>query len=167
MPYKSGVRFPLVTIAILLLAGCVHLPTHRPPPAPAPATPPNEAAARLDNAVRLQIFLDANHFRPGMIDGRTGEFFRKALARYNRAHNLPASAVPDVSNINPYAIYTVIDDDLKRVGTNAKEKVELAKQKSQPYNNLRELIAERFHTSRAFLAHLNPDRNIDALQAGR
>lgn len=166
MPYQFRVRYPLVTIAIVLLAGCVHLPTHRPPPAPAPVTPPNEAAARLDNAVRLQIFLDANHFRPGMIDGRTGGFFRKALARYNRAHNLLASAVPDVSNINPYAIYTVTDDDLKRVGTNAKENAERAKQKSLPYNNLRELIAERFHTSRAFLAHLNPDRNIDALQAG-
>jgi lipoprotein-anchoring transpeptidase ErfK/SrfK len=167
MPYHLRTRYSAVFVAIVLLAGCVQLPKRHPPPAPAPVTPPpTEAAARLDNAVRLQIFLDSNHFRPGMIDGRTGEFFRRALARYNAAHNLPASALPDASNINPYAFYTVTDDDLKRVGTNATENAELAKQISLPYNNLREVIAERFHTSRGFLSHLNPDRSIDALQPG-
>jgi lipoprotein-anchoring transpeptidase ErfK/SrfK len=48
----------------------------------------------------------------------------------------------------------------------ASEKAEIEKQKSSPYTGLQEMLAERFHTTRAFLAVLNAGRNIDALHAG-
>jgi hypothetical protein len=40
-------------------------------------------------ATRLQIFLDNNDFGPGKIDGEMGEFFRKAMLAYKRAHLMP------------------------------------------------------------------------------
>ena len=46
-------------------------------------------------ATRLQIFLDNNDFGPGKIDGEMGEFFRKALLAYKRAHLMPLRGTVD------------------------------------------------------------------------
>ena len=46
-------------------------------------------------ATRLQIFLDNNDFGPGKIDGEMGEFFRKALLAYKRAHLMPLYGTVD------------------------------------------------------------------------
>ena len=48
-----------------------------PPATPAPS--PNE------QILRAQIFLDGSAFKPGVLDGRWGEFMSKALARYEQA----------------------------------------------------------------------------------
>ena len=42
----------------------------------------------LDDTTRVQIFLDHENFGPGKLDGKPGEFTRKALARYGHAHHL-------------------------------------------------------------------------------
>ncbi|MBV8100445.1 MAG: hypothetical protein JOZ31_14945 [Verrucomicrobia bacterium] len=70
----------------LTLAGCAHVvptTTVTPPKQPfqATVTPPTQpiqstVAATRAQAVQMQIFLDTNHFRPGMVDGRLGEVFR-------------------------------------------------------------------------------------------
>ena len=156
----------------LTLGGCAHVvpPTKvAPPTAPTqPAQPaqPTVAAARA-HAVQMQIFLDANHFRPGMVDGRLGEFFEKALALYNANHGQPADAPPDVSGIQPYTDYTVTAEDLGQVGVMATDHAEVAKQKSCPYTDLGDVIAERFHTTARFLAAINPTIDINQLQAGQ
>jgi hypothetical protein len=92
-------RLPSIGFAMLLISitGCVQIET-KPPAKTAVVLSPR------DHAVQLQIFLDGNNFRPGAVDGRTGEFFGKALAHYNEAHNLPASTVPDVAQITPQTI---------------------------------------------------------------
>ena len=38
--------------------------------------------------LRLQIFLDGENFCPGVVDGRRGEFTRKAVAAWNVAHDI-------------------------------------------------------------------------------
>jgi len=119
-----------------------------------------------DEALKLQIFLDSRHFGPGVVDGSPGEFTTKALARYNQANGLPANARPDVSAILPYTSYTITDEDLASLGTMAVEPVDIAKQKRLPYTRLSELVAERFHTTGAFLGEINPRKNIDVLVAG-
>ena len=52
-----------------------------------------------ETATRLQIFLDNNDFGPGKIDGKMGEFFRKALISYKHAHAMPkpARSIPGCS----------------------------------------------------------------------
>jgi lipoprotein-anchoring transpeptidase ErfK/SrfK len=156
----------------LALGGCAHfVPSTRvapPTPAPTPTQPAQQtvAAARA-HAVQMQIFLDANHFRPGMVDGRLGEFFEKALALYNASHGQPADAPPDVSGIQPYTTYAVTAADLGQIGVMATDHAEVAKQKSCPYTNLGDVIAERFHTTARFLAAINPTIDINQLQAGQ
>src|ERR1041385_1242609 len=60
------------------------------PAAPTPKPTPEIMAAlpnyNEETATRLQIFLDNNDFGPGKIDGKMGEFFRKALISYKHSH---------------------------------------------------------------------------------
>src|ERR1700756_5847260 len=72
------------------------------PPTPTPEStpPPRVYPVALPNydeetATRLQIFLDNNDFGPGKIDGRMGEFFRKALVHYKRAHGMAETGAVD------------------------------------------------------------------------
>lgn len=144
-----------VILSLGLLAGCA---TTRP-------TAARREAAR-DEGLKLQIFLDARNFGPGVVDGRPGEFTTKALEFYNKAHWLPAGARPEVSAIQEYTVYTVAPEDLAVLGTMAVEPADIAKQKRLPYTTLGELIAERFHTTKGFLAEINRGKDVDALVAG-
>src|ERR1043165_5349185 len=70
-------------------------------PSPAPKRKPKPLVALPnfdeETSTRLQIFLDNNNFGPGKIDGRMGEFFRKALVAYKVAHGMPPTgAVGDL-----------------------------------------------------------------------
>lgn len=142
----------------LFAAGCAT--TESPPSAQV------DAAAQRTQTVKLQIFLDANHFGPGVIDGRPGEFTAKALARYNASRGLPPGTQPDVSAIEPLQIYKISADDVRRIGSQADELAAIEKQKNQPYTSMSELVAERFHTTQNFLAKINPGLNINTLQPG-
>jgi lipoprotein-anchoring transpeptidase ErfK/SrfK len=119
-----------------------------------------------DRAVQTQIFLDAQNFGPGVVDGDSGEFTSKALALYNRSQGLPETSKPDVSLITPYTTYTITAEDIKKIGVMAVEVADLAKQKSLPYSSLSELVSERYHTTQAFLATLNHGVQIDSLPVG-
>src|SRR5438445_11032852 len=63
-----------------------------PPPRVYPVALPNYDE---ETATRLQIFLDNSDFGPGKIDGRMGEFFRKALISYTHAHAMPKTGSVD------------------------------------------------------------------------
>jgi lipoprotein-anchoring transpeptidase ErfK/SrfK len=152
--------------AALTLGGCAHfVPSTRVAPPTQPALQ-GVAAARAQT-VQMQIFLDANDFRPGMVDGRLGGVFEKALALYNVNHGQPADAPPDVSGIQPYTTYAVTAEDLGQVGVMATDHAEVAKQKSCPYTNLGDVMAERFHTTARFLTAINPTIDINQLQEGQ
>lgn len=155
-----GRLFPLALgmISTLFFAGCETLKPVKPVKV-APVQP-------VEDATSLQIFLDAESFGPGVIDSGRGEFTKKALECYNLAHGLPPGSDPDLSAIQPLAIYTVVAEDLSVLGTMATEPVDIAKQKRLPYTTLAELIAERFHTTVNYLKKLNPGRDINLLVAG-
>lgn len=167
------VRSALVLPAVFLLGACASSPRGgRPveqpaaPSAPSASVPAVDPAAARDAQVRLQILLDGADFGPGVVDGRDGEFTRKALARYNTARGLSADARPDTAGIAAYTTYVVTADNLAKLGTMGKSNADIQKQKGQPYTSLTELLAERFHTSRDFLRRLNPGVNVDTLAAG-
>lgn len=121
---------------------------------------------KRDQTVQLQIFLDARNFGPGVVDGREGEFTTKALQAYRLAHGLSDTDLPDLSGITTYTTYVVSPDNITTLGRMAREPADIAQQKRLPYEGLGELIAERFHTTRGFLAELNPGQQIDLLPAG-
>ena len=121
-------------------------------------------------AVQLQIFLDNCDFGPGKIDGRMGEFFRKALISYKHAHALPKTGAVDSWLLDQvpvvYTTYTIKGDDLAYIGDLPTEHAEQAKLKFQPYTSLLEFVAERFHSAEDFIKKLNPGTKWEKLQPG-
>lgn len=145
-------RFALACLGIFVVAGCATM--DRPP-----GLPPT---SKRDEIVKLQVFLDGVNFGPGVVDGRDGEFTAKALSAYERV----MGRKPDLSEVVPYTSYMVTADDLGRIGPLGTTPEEMAAQKRLPYTSLTELVAERFHTTRAFVTELNPGAAIDTLGAG-
>src|SRR5213593_629010 len=93
-------------------------------------------------ATRLQIFLDNNDFGPGKIDGRMGEFFRKALISFKHAQAMPKTGAVDQWMLDQvpvtYTTYTIREEDLKQVGDVPGNRAEQAKSKWLPYTSLLE-----------------------------
>ena len=115
-----------------------------PPPRVYPVALPNYDE---ETATRLQIFLDNSDFGPGKIDGRMGEFFRKALISYKHAQAMPKTGAVDQWILDQvpvtYTTYTIREEDLKQVGNVPGSRGEQAKLKWLPYNALLEFVAER------------------------
>src|SRR5437762_4009991 len=111
-----------------------------PPPRVYPVALPNYDE---ETATRLQILLDNSDFGPGKIDGRMGEFFRKALISYKHAHAMPKTGAVDQWMLDQvpvtYTTYTIRDEDLKLVGNVPGTRAEQAKLKWLPYASLLEL----------------------------
>lgn len=123
-----------------------------------------------ETATKLQIFLDNSDFGPGKIDGQMGEFFRKALLHYKRAHKMPETGVVDQSLIEQvpetFTTWTIPPEALNFVGPEASKPSEQAKLKALKYGSLLELVAERFHSAQNYIRKLNPELNADALKPG-
>ena len=100
---------PVASGVVLALAGCATVER--------PKT--SAASVARDRTVQLQIFLDAQNFGPGIVDGNEGEFTGKALQAYRVAKGLPEGTQPDTSGIVPYTTYTVTAEDLAVLGTMA------------------------------------------------
>ena len=123
-----------------------------------------------ETATRLQIFLDNSDFGPGKIDGRMGEFFRKALISYKHAHAMPKTGAVDSWLLDQvpvtYTTYAIKETDLNFVGVLPTDRAEQAKLKYQPYTSLLEFVAERFHSSEDYIKKLNPGKDWEKMQAG-
>lgn len=156
IPLQRSIASALTVAAAFLLGACASI---------RPGGGGNPTAS-LDRTVRLQLFLDARQFGPGVIDGRGGEFTNKALDLYRQAKGLPAASMPDMDGIQPFTRYTVVADDLTTLGRMGDSPAERAKQTRLPYTHLSELLSERFHTSQKFLRSLNPGVDLDSLPAG-
>src|SRR5437762_3969655 len=121
-------------------------------------------------ATRLQMFLDNNDFGPGKIDGEMGEFFRKALLAYKRAHLMPLRGTVDQWLLDqvpePCTTYTIPPEAENFVGPTATKPSEQAKLKALKYGSLLDFVAERFHSAQAYVRKLNPGMNLDALKPG-
>src|SRR5437879_5723860 len=138
-----------------------------PPPRVYPVALPNYDE---ETATRLQIFLDNSDFGPGKIDGRMGEFFRKALISYKHARAMPKTGAVDQWMLDQvpvtYTTYTIKEDDLKFIGDVPGSHAEQARLKWLPYTSLLEFVAERFHSAQSYIQKLNPGKKWEHLQPG-
>jgi membrane protein len=141
-----------------------------------PATGPQ------DELTRLQVFLDRARFAPGKIDGRDGEFTRKALAHYRASTGAAAGNAPapnaettptldlagiDLSSIDAvFTEYTVTPEDQQMAGDLPDARSAQAKAKWLPYRTVVEAIAEKFHTDIDYFKELNPQLGSRDLKAG-
>jgi lipoprotein-anchoring transpeptidase ErfK/SrfK len=172
---QSGTAAVTLAAALATFCGSVRAQETAAPPK-ARAVDGDDAPQALpeerDTVVRVQIFLDENNHGPGKIDGKLGEFGKKAASVYNQIRGLPpgdyTNLIADAERAvtEPYAIYTVAEGDLKFVTPGLPAKPEQqAKQKYMGYRSLLEMVAERFHTSEEFLQSLN-GKNLYNLRAG-
>jgi lipoprotein-anchoring transpeptidase ErfK/SrfK len=123
-----------------------------------------------ETATKLQIFLDNNDFGPGKIDGQMGEFFRKALVHYKKAHGMPANGSIDSWLLDQvpetFTAWTIPPEAMNFVGPEPGKPAEQAKLKALKYGSLIELVAERFHSAQNYIKKLNPGLNMEALKPG-
>ena len=116
---------------------------------------PQQQAAQTEDvngALQLQVMLDRAGFSPGAIDGRMGANTKKALDLFHQSGNEETSAV------EPTTTYQITGDDaagpfIERLPDDMMESANLP---ALGYTSVIEELAERFHTTPAFLKQLNP-----------
>src|SRR6266481_3433427 len=158
--------FPILLLGVLSISALAQ-ETSTPPPRVYPVALPNYDE---ETTTRLQIFLDNCDFGPGKIDGKMGEFFRKALISYKHAHLMPKTGAVDSWLLDQvpvtYTTYTIKPEDLKLIGPLPSAHFEQAKFKWLPYTSLLEFGAERYHSDEALIQKLNRGKNWEHLQPG-
>ena len=166
-PWK-GIAWRFSSNALFLIISSAALASPTPPASPSP--PPNE------EVLRAQLFLDGSAFKPGAIDGKWGEFMRKALTRYEEAEGkagekfgekAPAKFDLPLEEGRPLLIaYTYSPNDQKFIGPIPASHAQLAKAEGLPYGNFLELLGEKFHARSDFLRQINPGIDWDHLKPG-
>jgi len=140
-----------------------------------PATEKTPSKVDVENATRLQIFLDRANFSPGKLDGHYGDFTWKALALYRLSRGeqpqqppakskTKANVAPDINGLDLASVgavlvsYSVAEADIQSIGPSPSSVSEQAKLKFLPYHDAAEAIAEKFHSDVHFLEQLNPGK---------
>lgn len=122
--------------------------------------------------LKLQALLDWNHASPGPIDGGWGMNAKKALKNFQAMHGLPQDGrmstevwkllnekIP--ANQPVLVGYTLTQEDIKGAyqptpsGSEAKSKM-----KGLYYQDVQEMLAERFHMDIRYLKKLNSDKKF-------
>ena len=120
--------------------------------------------------IKIQALLDWNHASPGAIDGGWGMNSKKALINFQNMRGLPATgkmdqATWDALNKNipankPVLVtYTLTDEDINTnfavTPAGAEEK---SKMKGLYYQDIKEMLGERFHMDVRYLDKLNKNK---------
>lgn len=130
-----------------------------------------------EHMMQLQVVLDRLGFSPGVIDGRQGATLRNAIRAFQLAAHLPATGRldaatapllnrwPDISATRQVRIPT--DIAAQDYGPLPTDPAAQARLPALGYESLDEALAERFHTTPAVLALLNPDAEAASAGASR
>ena len=128
----------------------------------------------LAQCLAWQVALDRAGFSPGILDGRPGAKTELATREFQRIRRLPVTGKLDAATAQAlgadpaYAATwcTITPADAGQVGHVPAGWAEKSKLSRLPYPSLDQLVAERYHCSRALLATLNPGRDLGRLAPG-
>lgn len=153
-------------------------PVPSPPavPAPVPAQPGGDAGPvtrgdKGDATFAAQVLLDRAGFSSGVIDGHFGDLAVSATKAFQESAGLEPTGIVDEqtwaalrTNGNPPAFVTVSVDMNVEVadGRLPSKPQQQAKLKALSYETLVEAVAEKYHTTPAALAKLNPGVEVSA-----
>lgn len=124
--------------------------------------------------VKLQVLLDWNHASPGPIDGGWGMNSKKALTNFQKIKGLTPTGRMDqatwdaltqsIDSAQPVLVsYTITAEDAKGPYQKLPTDVEArSKLKALSYENIQEMLGERFHMDVAYLRKLNPNKKFVA-----
>jgi len=133
-----------------------------------------DSETTLRRNVAWQIALDRIGFSPGLIDGRIGPKTEIATREFQRVRGLPATGKLDAATAeklgvqpdNAFGRYTVTQADLNEIGPSPTSWIAKSKLDRLGHEALVDVLAEKFHCSKALLATLNPGVSINALKPG-
>lgn len=120
--------------------------------------------------IKLQTLLDWNHASPGPIDGGWGMNSKKALINFQNMKGLEPTGTMDqktwdalIKNIpanKPVLVtYTLTDEDVNTTFAQTPASAEAkSKMKGLYYENIKEMIGERFHMDIRYLEKLNQNK---------
>lgn len=124
--------------------------------------------------VKMQALLDWNHASPGPIDGGWGMNSTKALANFQAMQGLPTTGRMNTKtwnaltkNIDPnqpvLVQYTLTKDDVNtKFAKTPSGSVAKSKMKGLYYQNIKEMLGERFHMDVRYLEKLNKGKRFNA-----
>lgn len=124
--------------------------------------------------IKMQALLDWNHASPGPIDGGWGMNSKKALINFQNMKGLPATGKMDqktwnalIKNIpanKPVLVtYTLTEDDINtNFATTPSGSEAKSKMKGLYYQDIKEMLGERFHMDVRYLDKLNKNKEYKA-----
>jgi len=132
------------------------------PGAPARALPLDPNKLDTERIAAYQVALERIHFSCGFIDGDQGMRTQRMLRAYQASHNLPPTGFLDQPTRDaigepgePFLSYVVTADDLASIMPKPATWREKSKVARLGYNDIWEMLAEKFHCTRAYLKALN------------
>jgi lipoprotein-anchoring transpeptidase ErfK/SrfK len=133
------------------------------PGAPARALPLDLNKLDTERIAAYQVALERIHFSCGFVDGDQGMRTQRMLRAFQTSRGLPVTGFLDQPTRDaigepgePFLSYIVTTDDVGSIMPKPQTWREKAKATRLGYNDIWELLAEKFHCTRAYLKALNP-----------
>src|SRR5450755_1459261 len=151
------------------------VPTPLPPPplvqplpmggvhgAPVRALPLDPNKLDTERIAAYQVALERIHFSCGFVDGDQGMRTQRMLRAFQASRGLPVTGFLDQPTRDaigepgePFLTYTVTADDVASIMPKPESWIAKSKATRLGYNEIWEMLAEKFHCTRGYLKALN------------